>query len=253
MTSRCADLDEFFDGELAPDQADEFRDHLGGCERCQRVLLGRMQEDLAAHVDVVDLHRVDTRPSAPPDVITPARNDVTPIRAPTRRGGLRRTVIYMGPALAAAAAAVTLWFPHTQAVGFAASIEFDRAPSTKRDHVGGSPSASPSALTRVHSAEVHDVVKLQVQGARHQAIWVYRDDRELLLSCPGDDAQCITAHGDLAIRYRLPTSGRFTIISLGSSDAIPPPQPSYEEAIVAARTAGASYRLDDINVGVPPR
>lgn len=43
----CAALDRFFDGELSADRADAFRDHLAACERCQRVLHGRMQEHSA--------------------------------------------------------------------------------------------------------------------------------------------------------------------------------------------------------------
>lgn len=39
----CADLTEFADGELAPGPAQAFRDHLAGCERCQRTLLETMQ------------------------------------------------------------------------------------------------------------------------------------------------------------------------------------------------------------------
>ncbi len=46
--SPCSRLDEFHDGELPPDQADVFRDHLAACQRCQQVLLGRMQESVAA-------------------------------------------------------------------------------------------------------------------------------------------------------------------------------------------------------------
>jgi hypothetical protein len=42
----CAELDEFFDGELATKQAAAFCEHLGSCERCQRILLGRMQEEV---------------------------------------------------------------------------------------------------------------------------------------------------------------------------------------------------------------
>ena len=40
----CETLDEFFDGEVAEDAADAFRQHLASCSRCSRVLLGRMQE-----------------------------------------------------------------------------------------------------------------------------------------------------------------------------------------------------------------
>jgi len=44
MTERCEDLDQFFDRELGAEAAQEFRDHLATCTRCQEVLLGRMLE-----------------------------------------------------------------------------------------------------------------------------------------------------------------------------------------------------------------
>lgn len=45
---RCGDLDRYFDGELDTARAEAFQDHLAHCERCQRVLEGRMQEMAAA-------------------------------------------------------------------------------------------------------------------------------------------------------------------------------------------------------------
>jgi hypothetical protein len=48
VESPCASLDAFFGAELYPDRAAAFRDHLATCERCQRVLDGRMQETVAA-------------------------------------------------------------------------------------------------------------------------------------------------------------------------------------------------------------
>lgn len=53
----CADLDYYFDDELPAEQADAFRDHLATCERCQRLLHGRMQEQVA----------VSTTRQAPPE------------------------------------------------------------------------------------------------------------------------------------------------------------------------------------------
>lgn len=47
----CAELDAYFDDELHADQADEFRAHLATCERCQRVLEGRMQEQVAVAME----------------------------------------------------------------------------------------------------------------------------------------------------------------------------------------------------------
>ncbi|MBC7978893.1 MAG: zf-HC2 domain-containing protein, partial [Myxococcales bacterium] len=65
MNIGCADLDNFFDGELGGEQAAKFRAHLGGCEPCQRVLHGRMQEavlvDGAPDVRVPDVRAVRRR------------------------------------------------------------------------------------------------------------------------------------------------------------------------------------------------
>lgn len=47
--SPCDDLDEFFDRELDGARAQAFRDHLPGCERCTRVLEGRMHEMTVIH------------------------------------------------------------------------------------------------------------------------------------------------------------------------------------------------------------
>lgn len=43
----CTRLDEFHDRELTDAASASFRDHLAGCERCQDVLHGRMQEQIA--------------------------------------------------------------------------------------------------------------------------------------------------------------------------------------------------------------
>jgi hypothetical protein len=44
VTTRCDDLDPFFDGELSGDRGQAFRVHLASCKRCQAVLHGRMLE-----------------------------------------------------------------------------------------------------------------------------------------------------------------------------------------------------------------
>jgi hypothetical protein len=45
----CETLDEFFDGEAREDVATAFRLHLVDCERCVRMLHGRMLEELVAN------------------------------------------------------------------------------------------------------------------------------------------------------------------------------------------------------------
>ena len=48
MSGPCDGLDAFFDGELAPEEAAAFREHLGGCADCQAQLHDLLQlDDLA--------------------------------------------------------------------------------------------------------------------------------------------------------------------------------------------------------------
>jgi hypothetical protein len=80
-------LQAFVDGELAPADADAFRAHLAGCERCERDLLQAMQ--LAALGAELGARAADAGAGAP----------IVPLSS--RR---RRVVTYVAPALAAAAA-----------------------------------------------------------------------------------------------------------------------------------------------------
>jgi len=250
MTSGCAELDEFFDGELAPDQADEFRSHLVDCERCQHVLLGRMQEDLAAHVDVSRADRArrvtkgetkNTIADVPALVIEPPRvPPPAPMPALPRQGGLRRVALYLGPVLAAAAATVVLCIPPTREPGFVASIDIDRAPVTHTTR-----SESPQ---RGLTAHVRDVVRAKVVGERHQAIWVYLDERKLVFACPNDDPRCTTASGELALRLPLNPRGQYAIVSLGSSEPIPAPPATLDKALAMAIARGLHKKVDRVSV-----
>ncbi len=93
MSPSCDDLDPFFDGELPAEGAAAFREHLGGCARCQRALRGRMLEAL---------------------VVTPSQeagDAATRVPAAVALRAPRRTRRWAWvPAVAAAAAAVALWW-----------------------------------------------------------------------------------------------------------------------------------------------
>jgi anti-sigma factor RsiW len=117
VTSPCEQLDVFFDGELSPEAAGEFRDHLASCKRCQDALHGHMQEAL-----VVD--------------------DAAPIKA---RPARRVRIAYVGIATALAASVAIAWWVHgakptthmTDPLAVAISIE--RGSATMRGqsaHVG---------------------------------------------------------------------------------------------------------------------
>jgi hypothetical protein len=250
MTECCTVLDEFFDGELPADQASAFREHLPTCERCQDVLHGRMQENVAARAHAaraeparavparvamepaVTTRPVATRPAVTPPAVTPPAVTppaVTPIEM-ARRRGCGRTLAYLAPVLAAAAA-VPLWLHHRDDSGFKLSLDIDRAEVAKRGK----------------AAHVGDVLRPAVHGERYQAIWVYLDDRELVVSCPMD-AGCSHVNDELALKLQLRARGVYAIVAAGSSRAIPPPGTTLDETLAAARSAGIQTQVEYVDV-----
>jgi hypothetical protein len=240
MTKRCADLDEFFDGELAADQADAFREHLATCERCQRVLHGRMQESVAARVAVARPARTaGAAAAAPGGAVSASTARAGAPGKPARTWSLRRAVAYAAPPLAAAAA-VALYLGHGTESGFELSIAVERAPVTER---GGDAAVPRHGL----SAHAGDVLRPRVRGERHQAIWVYLDERELILRCP-DDARCCSADGGLALELPLTARGRYAVVAVGSSGTLPGPEATLDRTLAAARTAGLHTQVQYVDV-----
>ncbi|HEX3477128.1 MAG TPA: zf-HC2 domain-containing protein [Kofleriaceae bacterium] len=238
MTERCADLDEFFDGELAADQAERFRDHLVTCERCQDVLHGRMQESMTVRVPAVGLASATAVAGPAP----PARTAVPPAPADPRTWHrLGRFAIYAAPILAAAAA-VAVWLTPSPAPEFQLVVAFDRTEPIQRSR------ERAGVTQRALPAHVGDVVRSSVHGKRYQAIWVYRDDRELVIACPKDGGSCSTTDGDLTLQLRLHAQGTYTIVGLGSSEPIPEARGTVDETLVFIRSAGVHSERRDIRV-----
>lgn len=241
MTERCADLDEFFDGELEADQAGSFRDHLATCERCQRVLHGRMQESVAVRMPAVGLAPATAPATAGPEPSSAARTAVPSASAEPRPGRRRRRfAIYAAPLLAAAAAVAVRLIP--PAAEFQLVVALDHTDLIQRSRARGGP--TQRALT----AQVGDVVRSRVHGKRYQAIWVYRDDRELVTSCPKDAGSCSTTDGELTLQLRLRAHGTYMIIGLGSSEPIPEARGTVDETLVFIRSAGVHSERRNIRV-----
>lgn len=247
MTERCADLDEFFDGELVADHADAFRHHLPTCERCQRVLHGRMQESVVARAP--SGHREQAVPGAPArveasacvgsDTSAPAMGRTAAPGQPARRWRLHRAVAYAAPLLAAAAA-IPIWLAHRSESGFQMALAIERAPVTER----GAGTAVPR---RGMSAHTGDVLRPEVRGERHQAIWVYLDEHELILRCPEED-RCHGADGELAVELPLTARGTYAVVAAGSSAAIPAPEATLDRTLAAARIAGVHTQVQYVDV-----
>lgn len=247
MTDHCADLDEFFDGELAADRADAFRIHLPSCERCQGVLLGRMQESMAVRAPVrrpvplpVAVARGSVEGAAPPPAVVPGPAAMAPGRsvAAGRFRRWHRTIAYAAAPVLAAAAAIPLLCGAES--GLQLAVALDRGPATDRG-------TAPAAPRRGLAAHTGDVLRSSVQGERHQALWVFLDERELIVRCP-EDERCRSAGGELALELPLTTRGQYAIIAAGSSEALPAPGATLDTALAAARTAGVRTQVKYVDV-----
>lgn len=244
MTERCADLDEYFDGELAADQAARFCDHLADCERCQDVLHGRMQEQL-----ITQLPAAHPEPVAAPAAEAAAQVASTSGAAlamardrrsdPAHRSGCVRALAYAVPLLAAAAA-VPLYLAHRGDPELELAVAADRAPVTVRSD----PAAGPPRIITVQSG---GSVRPTVRGARHRAIWVYAGERSLVAACPGD-ARCTADSGELTLELTLTVRGKYAIVALGSQDPLPAPGATLDQTRVLARRAGIRTELRYVEV-----
>jgi len=278
MTS-CADLDPFFDGELAKGAAASFREHLVDCRRCQVALRGRMQEETALGKSP---ERGAQRPpagatpalSARPVVVgnpehdriagrlgdqveqplgeddDPAAHRAVARELGGRRGGGRgRMLIFFAPALAAAAV-VALWLvgthggpatspAHSGAARPSSPIEFSLAIERR--------SAGAAGEARDSAAQVGDVLRPTVRGADHRAIWVYLEDRELVTSCP-DSPGCSSAGGSLTLGLRVSAPGRYSIIEISSVQPIPMPHGPLDVMLSSIADVGAHFEIKHVDV-----
>jgi hypothetical protein len=214
MITACTDLDPFFDGELSRAQADDFRAHLATCAHCQGALHGRMQEAMA-----LDVHH-DRRPPG----------------ALARRRRRWRTVL--AAALPAAAAAVTVVAlvrptgapPHVPPLAVAMTIQ-PRGPAMR-----GTSTAHPG-----------DLLHISATGAVHRAIWVYRNEKTLVATCPGS-AGCRLAPNELTLELPLDARGTYAVVTLGAAATIPTPRGTLDDDVAAASMIEGSYQIGHVEV-----
>lgn len=212
MSPECADLDLFFDGELPAEAAAGFRAHLATCDRCPRVLRGRMQEEVIAQA--ADHHAA--QPAAPATARKPRR------------------ILYLTQVMAAAAAAAT-WLLVVRPAVPAEPIAF----SLSIDHT--------NVATRSSAAHIGDVARLVVRGPGHRALWVYLGERELVVACPGG-AGCGGDDHQLALELPLRAPGSYAIIAIVSAQPIAPPQGAVDVMLSAATGAGALVKITHVEV-----
>jgi hypothetical protein len=149
--------------------------------------------------------------------------------APPRRSWLAARGWLAIPAVAAIAAAVVL--------------------------VIGSPGREPAPLALAAELVVTSQAMRGPSGIRvvarggegHRAIWIYRDGRELAAACPGHPA-CDRSGDALRIVLAGAPIGNYQIIALSSAAALPAPTGSSERDLAAAVDAGATWKLQELEV-----
>ncbi|MEJ7596582.1 MAG: hypothetical protein WKG01_01625 [Kofleriaceae bacterium] len=73
--------------------------------------------------------------------------------------------------------------------------------------------AKSGSVTRGDTARPGDVVRARVTGGSNQrALWVYRNDRQLVLVCPGQ--ACRLEDSALVGEVKLPVVGSYTVVGL---------------------------------------
>lgn len=86
--------------------------------------------------------------------------------------------------------------------------------------------------------------RLRVQARTGAAVWVYRNDRELLLVCPRD---CVRDGDTLVGEVGLDTVGRYQIVWLSSANG-PLPGGELDRDVATAAAAGATHELRELLV-----
>jgi hypothetical protein len=86
-----------------------------------------------------------------------------------------------------------------------------------------------------------------VHGGRHQAIWVYLDDHDLVVACPGS-AQCDSTDGGFTLELRVTALGQYSIIALTSAEPILAPHGPLDAMLNTATAAGARFEIRHVDV-----
>ena len=138
----------------------------------------------------------------------------------------RRWWMYAGPAVAfAAAAAVALVVVRPPPPALALNVGVQR-----------------SALYRGNEASAGDVAHIAVTGGKGpRAIWVYHEEVQLVLRCPGDP-RCRISDDSTEADLTLSSAGTYTVVGLTAASGLPQLTGSYDADTAAAKDAGLEVR-----------
>jgi len=94
----------------------------------------------------------------------------------------------------------------------------------------------------VEERAVRDIVHVAVSGgAGRRAVRVYRNETELVMSCPADPACRVTRDG-ITVDVTLDKVGDYVIVAIASADALPVMPGTYDRDTAAAIKANATRR-----------
>lgn len=106
----------------------------------------------------------------------------------------------------------------------------------------------PSTLVRGPGASPGDIARITVSGGKGpRAIWVYHEEVQLVLRCPGD-ARCRVSDASTEVDLTLTSAGAYTVVALTAVPGLPALEGSYAADTAAARRAGLDIRQHQLVV-----
>ncbi|HEX2686218.1 MAG TPA: hypothetical protein VHN14_06350 [Kofleriaceae bacterium] len=101
---------------------------------------------------------------------------------------------------------------------------------------------------RGNAAHIGDLVHVTATSRdRYHAIWVYHNDRELLVACPAEPSCRSTRHTTTA-NVTLNAIGPYTFLAVASDQPLPASQGSFDSDQAAAEEAGAKTKTEHLEV-----
>lgn len=99
-----------------------------------------------------------------------------------------------------------------------------------------------SARYRGDEASAGDIAHIVVSGGKGpRAIWVYHEEVQLVLRCPGDP-KCRVSDASTEVDVTLTSAGTYTVVVLTGGDSLPPLTGTYDADTAAAKDAGLEVR-----------
>jgi len=84
-------------------------------------------------------------------------------------------------------------------------------------------------------------------GGDHRAVWVYHNETELVLRCPGT-GHCRTSDGNVTADIALVAIGTYQIVALSASKALPVPIGKFDDDVAGAVREGVTVSRQELTI-----